>query len=972
MWADNDTLKLLESLRAQQSIRNFLCVIIAREDIESRLSESGIEDKEHAASDEPISQSSQIHLGHLGRNGIAEIVCSALETDTRNRCADVFYFVYRESGGNPFHATEMIKSLVSEGYAIRDNNGYWKMQTSGSMNLPSLHDLILAPFHHLPEHLREVAQFAASFEGRTIHHSILSNLVTTLPADAVMKAITQLKVAMGVANDGIASGDFFYFPYGMQKLIYEQLCLAERKTMHQHVLRSLYGHLPAEILDANVFLVLHQSIRSQWFRSTVKQKMELARLCLLAAKRSMSCLAPSSAESYIQKGVACLMDVDDRWRINYALTMELWTRCIEIEFANSNREDVHRLYLEIAQHSRDPLDVVPACRSHILALGEAGEVDRAIEVALKWICQVGESSEQSIDLRKTLTDLIKTRKLIVSSPRVKDPLVDDEDDPLKVLRNSASSLRRPGSWGKNYDRCLRLFNCLIETEYVLGNYNEAKDAINVVLQNARQPYDKCSALHTKLQLVVQTSNRNHALGAEESIKLLSSFGIHIPLKPSRKDVIVEKVKLRAALGMRDISVLASMHTMERDCLMKIIDQLCHFATSSHNDNLVAIVALRAMRISLKTGISKYLPQILVTYAVPLRGSGKLKDAYKLASFVEKLWERFPQENPKFQLLLQSGAMHLKKSFHSSVDEFVYLYGLALANANIEYALTIAMHVPLLHFASGLPLSKSFESQLCIFEEKATQLAQPTFVALFKGFRQFLHNLKGNCSNPLELNGGVMKEDEVLCHFEGNSRLMTLRDFSVLRLTLACIFDDTRTMIAMLDRLKSYPLFDCPVVREHTRMAYIGIAALILGRSSGDREFKKLGQKTLKAFKKLNDIGSKNAPPVYLCLRAIKKHTIEAYERAIRACLAANMLHFAAMMNEQCGKMLLSEGSYDLGTEYLGAALWLYDDWGADGKVQQMKVAFDISKRKQLQTASDTSSSELLSQNKSTLSSSSFQ
>lgn len=121
---------------------------------------------------------------------------------------------------------------------------------------------------------------------------------------------------------------------------------------------------------------------------------------------------------------------------------------------------------------------------------------------------------------------------------------------------------------------------------------------------------------------------------------------------------------------------------------------------------------------------------------------------------------------------------------------------------------------------------------------------------------------------------------------------------------------------------------------------------------------------LQEFKKLNNIGSRNARPVYMCLRAIQKHTVGSYQKAIDACRDSKMLHLAAMMNERCGEMLLDERGLNLGMEYLAAALWLYSDWGAEGKVHQMKVKFDISDRYTIPTSTDASSNEeMLDQNK---------
>jgi hypothetical protein len=134
---------------------------------------------------------------------------------------------------------------------------------------------------------------------------------------------------------------------------------------------------------------------------------------------------------------------------------------------------------------------------------------------------------------------------------------------------------------------------------------------------------------------------------------------------------------------------------------------------------------------------------------------------------------------------------------------------SLSRQGTQIALASAMHFPMLYYASGYPSNAFLEPKLVSFEDKATQLSQEGFVVIFQCFRQFLYNLQGHSSNPTELKGTVMDEEEVLGRLEGNCKKMTTRDFSIFRLALSYIFGDVETMESMMVRLEPYPFYDLP-------------------------------------------------------------------------------------------------------------------------------------------------------------------
>lgn len=512
------------------------------------------------------------------------------------------------------------------------------------------------------------------------------------------------------------------------------------------------------------------------------------------------------------------------------------------------------------------------------------------------------------------------------------------------LNRGVDCLRlKENMWQNHYDICVSLFNQLIMIEFARGDMDGTKVAIDEVVWNGKSLKDTCIALYTKVDWMVATNSRNYSMGANESMKLLGTYGQHFPSNPSKMEMLMEHAQMTIAMRGRRISDMASLPLAEDDSLMKLIFQLCHLLSLAHNHTLNRFVTMRAIRLSLEKGITKYMSKILMTYTIPLRIDGKLQLSYSYATVVSSIYERFPEdrgaEYARAQMILYVGIVPLKIRFSEGIDVLYSTYGLALSCGDVETALVSAMHLPMHYHASSLPLNSMLETRVKLFEEKSKQYHQPSFTAIFQCCRQFQQNLVYPCEKPAALQGSIMDEDKVLADLDGNNKSMTIRDFGMFRMMLAVIFDDEETMEEMMIRLEAYPYFDLPVVRMHLRLLYHGLASLLLGRRKAKRDYCRQGLEMMKEFQKLVRIGSENAQPVYKCFQAVYQNKRRYYEEAIGACSAMNLTHLEALMNEHCGFMYQEAGDHRSAEYYMGRAMWLYHDWGALAKVYSMKKRY---------------------------------
>ncbi|KAL3941922.1 MAG: hypothetical protein SGARI_000436 [Bacillariaceae sp.] len=430
-------------------------------------------------------------------------------------------------------------------------------------------------------------------------------------------------------------------------------------------------------------------------------------------------------------------------------------------------------------------------------------------------------------------------------------------------------------------------------------------------------------------------------------------------------MIKEKTQFTLAMKSRSVEALGRLKLVDRSQggqgdIMRLLSQLSVLCSLAKNHTLNELVAFRAMRMSLEHGLSMYLALILTNYSVPLRIKGKLSDAGKYSSLVKHIFERFagthsssPKKNSEFlhaKLILYAGILPLREhSYSESLETFVDISHQALSQGETEIALMSAMNFPLTYFASGITINSLLEPKLALFETKAKQLQRPGYVAIFYCARHVLLSLQGKKGDrPTEMR----KEESVLSKLEEKQRGMTLRDFAIYRLFLACIYLDYDCMAEMMERLETWPLFDLPLARQYLRLVFGGIASFLLARKTGAKKHTKTGREIVKCLKQLNIRGNVNVAPVMACLTAVERNKPNDYAKAIAGFQGNQMLHLQALMNELCGLWFVEHEPSLLAKDcpkdseqrlwmegYLGQAQWLYQDWGAYGKVAALTDRF---------------------------------
>jgi predicted ATPase len=513
-----------------------------------------------------------------------------------------------------------------------------------------------------------------------------------------------------------------------------------------------------------------------------------------------------------------------------------------------------------------------------------------------------------------------------------------------LLRAGASRLDKTTRWTDHYSLSLELLNSLAEAECVIGNHTACMEVVNEVLEHGRTLDDKYRAHTLKLDCLASGVNRDYESIVEVCLSILKLYDVDIPSNPSRWFMMRETQKLRTVLPGKSLDSLLDLPEMVDIKALQVShllsEQLSQNAANSGKFSLARVAASMAIRLAVSKGVSTNTAIAVQFLSLAMMINGELQDSYKHGIMAVKLCGRYDESiggnHAKIRGSGYSSIIALLRPFHESLEPLLEAYRTGIRTGNMEWSSLSAMFYSLCYLCIGLPLGP-LEPDLISFGQEARQFGRPySVVVLFQIYRQTILNLRDEVDVPTVLKGAAMDQDDVVKEMEGKAQKMTVRDITTSRLMLACIYSDFEVAKAMIDILAEYPFRELITFRGYLRATYIGLAALVLGRQRGNGKYAEIGKKIISSMKADAKLGAVNSLPVLLMLKAEQNPTKETYNEAIKACARSGLVHYQAYMCERAGLHLLHEKDEAGGEFMIGRSLDLYRDWGAFGKVLQMK------------------------------------
>jgi len=301
-WADKPSLVLLQFL--------------ARELKDLRIHVAATYRNIEVGRQHPLAQT----LGELTRLGVGQRivlrglternVAQFIELTTGTRPSEkVVASVHRDTDGNPFFVTEVVRLLASEGILDRIEE-----ESSWSLKIPEgVREVIGRRLDHLSKECNRILSIA-SVVGREFSLEVLEP-VSELAGDQLLELLEEATAARLIAESPRGVGCYSFYHALIRETLYDQLSMTRRVRLHRRIggiLETLYGGALDQYLGE---LAYH------FFQATDTQKA--IPYSIKAAERATTLLAYEEAVDHYKRAIQALEleEIEDGSRCEMVLAL---------------------------------------------------------------------------------------------------------------------------------------------------------------------------------------------------------------------------------------------------------------------------------------------------------------------------------------------------------------------------------------------------------------------------------------------------------------------------------------------------------------------------------------------------------------------------------------------------------------------------------------------------------------------------
>ncbi|MBO9699319.1 MAG: AAA family ATPase [Sporocytophaga sp.] len=504
------------------------------------------------------------------------------------------------------------------------------------------------------------------------------------------------------------------------------------------------------------------------------------------------------------------------------------------------------------------------------------------------------------------------------------------------------------SWKESYDLSLALYSEAAESAYLCGNYDKMEHWIEHVLDNTEITLDQVKVYEIRIRAYTALSRVEEAVVT--ALKVLKILGVKFPDKPNKLHVVMDVLKVKAALGTKSLDSLWKNKKMNNPKVFAAIRIIASVASASYFSfpDLFPLFATKPFLLMVKHGNCEMSSYISVSYALIISGGfedyATSKRLVRLASEQEKY---FPPEQHKARVGMVSNTFlaHVGDHLKNTISPLEEAYKAGVQAGDFEYAAYSVLIQSINEFISGNKLRDSIGS-MRERTRRIIQLQQTTPLCSHSLFAQAAQNLHDNPKDPLWLVGEFFDESKVNPYEEGSITKSSTFDYFICKLILSyflCKYEEAYKYAIEAEKYVANSVGN-PLVPSFYLYQSIAYLAVINGKSS--KEQKGMFDRVLNNQKKLAKL-SKSAPMNYLHkyyiieaeLNRVKGKNEKAHANYIKAISFARQyeyLHEEALALEMMGKFHLFRKEPVQGEFYIQKARESYYHWGAIAKVEELE------------------------------------
>ncbi len=496
---------------------------------------------------------------------------------------------------------------------------------------------------------------------------------------------------------------------------------------------------------------------------------------------------------------------------------------------------------------------------------------------------------------------------------------------------TAKKLLDKNSWNTDYKLTLEINENIAKLCYLIGEYKKTDDIVNIVIDNTTNFMDNIEIYDIQINSYRIQNKLEEAVAL--GLKVLKQLGVKYPKKQTKIHIAISYIKLKIVMGRKDFDDLSNIPKMvdkKQLAVMKISTAMVSSAYFT-NPNLMSLMSLLGIRISIKYGITEYLPFIYAGFSIALSGMNKIDNAMEFSKLAIDMINKLNanKEEAKVNFMYNYFVSIWKNNIAQIVTNIYGNFKLANELGDIEYA-SYSLYTYFFYFYTDIPLTQ-IKNQLLknhIFLEKVNNKRSIKF-NLFRV--QYCTKLIGNKS----LKESNFNEDIELKNAIKNSNNYFLSIIFEQKVYFNLIFNNFEDAKINTSKLEEYYIALKPTYTYATSILYLSLALSELYILSGTKIYLKKIKKQIKQMK----LWAKHCPANYQhkyylmqaeLMRATGKteQAKEYFDKAIFGAKQENMYCDEALAWQLAARFYIKINKTHLAEYYMQNAHNVYKKWGA--------------------------------------------
>ena len=315
------------------------------------------------------------------------------------------------------------------------------------------------------------------------------------------------------------------------------------------------------------------------------------------------------------------------------------------------------------------------------------------------------------------------------------------------------------SWINNYQLTLSLYLSSVECAYLCTRFDEMESFAKIVISNSRKLLDKSRVY--EIQILAYRAQNKMPEAVRTALKVLKLYGIKLPDKPNKLNIILGFIKTKYYLSGKTIEDLEQLPPMTDPISLAAVRIISCVGSAFYSvvPELVPMGVFQVVTLSVTYGNDKESAFDYAAYGLILCGViGDIETGYQFGTLALRLVDQSYTKEVKARtwLLVYDMITHWKEHVQNTLSPLLEAYQIGLENGDLEFAsLSILVYCYHSYFVGKeLPtLSKEMKK----YGDAIHSLKQEAAYELYQIYHQTVLNLMGESKDPTQLTGDVYDE-----------------------------------------------------------------------------------------------------------------------------------------------------------------------------------------------------------------------